>query len=74
MGAGAIYSDTVGNLTGWLGNTALQFADRSVASRNSCIIDILFAGGMRIGELIKLNLDDLEGNLLRFQAKKVKLR
>lgn len=51
-------------------NAALQFPDRSVASRNSCIIDILFAGGMRIGELIKLNLDDLEGNLLRIPSEK----
>lgn len=51
-------------------NAALQSGDRSVASRNSCIIDILFAGGMRIGELIKLNLDNLEGNLLKIPSEK----
>ena len=49
---------------------ALQSGDRSVASRNSCIIDILFAGGMRIGELIGLNLDNLDGNLLKIPSEK----
>ena len=51
-------------------NADLLSGDRSVASRNSCIIDVLFAGGMRIGELIKLNLDNLEGNLLKIPSGK----
>ncbi len=44
--------------------------DRATAARNSCIIDLLFAGGMRIGELIKLNLSDLDGNLLEISSEK----
>ncbi|MHB1708472.1 MAG: tyrosine-type recombinase/integrase [Thermoplasmataceae archaeon] len=49
---------------------ASSFPDRAIRSRNSCIIDLLFAGGMRIGELIRINLEDLEGNLLNVRSEK----
>ena len=50
--------------------TASTHGDRAIASRNGCIIDILFAGGPRIGELIKLNLSDLDGKLLTIPSEK----
>ena len=49
---------------------ASKHGDRAVTSRNRCIIDVLFAGGLRIGELIKLNLSDLDGKLLRVPSEK----
>ena len=50
--------------------TASRHGDRAAASRNRCIIDTLFAGGLRIGELIKLNLSNLDGNLLKVPSEK----
>ena len=50
--------------------TAARHGDRAIASRNRCIIDILFAGGVRIGELIKLNLSSLDGKLLTVPSEK----
>ena len=47
-----------------------SFPDRAIRSRNSCIIDLLFTGGMRIGELIRVNLEDLEGDLLHIRSEK----
>jgi integrase len=46
------------------------FGNRTENSRNTCLIDLLFAGGMRIGELIRINLEDLEGNLLTIRSEK----
>jgi integrase len=50
--------------------TASSLPDTAIQSRNSCIIDLLFAGGMRIWKLIRINLEDLEGNLLHIRSKK----
>lgn len=50
--------------------TASRYKDRAIASRNRCIIDLLFAGGMRIGELIKLNLSSLDGKMLTVSSEK----
>lgn len=44
--------------------------NRGQASRDSCLIDLLFAGGMRIGELIQINLEDLDGNVLTIKSEK----
>ena len=49
---------------------AASFGDRANASRNSCIVDLLFAGGMRIGELIRINLEHVDGNLLTIMSEK----
>ncbi len=49
---------------------AAHYGDRAVSARNRCIIDVLFAGGIRIGELIRLNLTDLEENLLSIRSDK----
>ena len=43
--------------------TASRRGNRSISARNRCIIDVLFAGGLRIGELIKLNLSNLFFNV-----------
>ena len=50
--------------------TASRYKDRAIASRNRCIVDVLFAGGVRIGELIKLNLSNLDGKLLTVPSEK----
>ena len=50
--------------------TATRSGDRAISARNRCVIDVLFAGGLRIGELIKLNLSDLDGNLLSVLSEK----
>ena len=50
--------------------TASRHGDRAIASRNRCIIDVLFAGGLRIGELIKLNLSNVDGKLLTVPSEK----
>ena len=50
--------------------TASRYRDRAIASRNRCIVDVLFAGGLRIGELIKLNLSNLDGKLLTVPSEK----
>ena len=44
--------------------------NRAQASRDSCLIDLLFAGGMRIGELIQINKEDLDGNILTIRSEK----
>ena len=49
---------------------AASFGDRANASRNSCMVDLLFAGGMRIGELIRINLEHVDGNLLTIMSEK----
>ena len=50
--------------------TASRHGNRAIAARNTCIIDILFAGGLRIGELIQLNLSNLDGKLLTVPSEK----
>ena len=50
--------------------TASRRGNRAISARNRCIIDVLFAGGLRIGELIKLNLSNLDGKLLNVPSEK----
>ncbi len=50
--------------------TASRHGNRAIAARNRCIFDVLFAGGLRIGELIKLNLSNLDGKLLTVPSEK----
>ena len=44
--------------------------DKAAASRDSCIIEILFFGGLRIGELIKVNVEDIRPNGLYVRSEK----
>ncbi|MCL4323148.1 MAG: tyrosine-type recombinase/integrase [Candidatus Thermoplasmatota archaeon] len=51
-------------------DTANKSGNRAIASRNRLVVDLLFAGGMRIGELIKLNLSNVDGKLLTVPSEK----
>lgn len=54
--------------------TASRYKDRAIASRNRCIVDVLFAEGVKIWELIKLNLSNLDGRCLPSQVKRERLK
>ncbi len=49
---------------------ASEWGDRGIAMRNKLITELLFFGGIRIGELIKINLEDLRDNGIRIRSEK----
>ena len=44
--------------------------DRSAAARDKVIIEVFAFGGIRVGELVQLNLDDLRDGLLHVRSEK----
>ena len=50
--------------------TAGRSPDKAAAARDTCIMEILFFGGLRIGELIKLNVEDIRENGLFVRSEK----
>ena len=44
--------------------------DRSIAMRNGILMDVLFFGGVRIGELIQINLEDVEEDGIKIRSEK----
>jgi integrase len=49
---------------------ASEWGDKGIAMRNKLITELLFFGGIRIGELIKINLDDLRENGIKIRSEK----
>ena len=45
-------------------------ADRAAAARDRAMIDLFAFGGIRLGELVQLNLDDLRDGLLHVRSEK----
>ena len=50
--------------------TARNNPDRAISLRNGVIIDILFSGGIRIGELIRINLGDIDKDGINIRSEK----
>ncbi len=49
---------------------AERSGDRMSSARNKVMVELLFFGGIRIGELIKINLTDLRSNGIRIRSEK----
>ena len=50
--------------------TASKTRERGVGERNRTILELLFFGGIRIGELVKINLDDIRADGIRIRSEK----
>jgi len=49
---------------------ASEFGEKGIALRNKLIVELLFFTGIRIGELIKINLEDLREDGIRIRSEK----
>jgi len=49
---------------------ASEFGEKGIALRNKLIVELLFFTGIRIGELIKINLEDLREDGIRNKIRK----
>ena len=50
--------------------TAGKNRNRAIASRNRAIMEILFQGGIRIGELVKINVEDVSYEGIKIRSEK----
>ncbi|WMT51831.1 MAG: tyrosine-type recombinase/integrase [Ferroplasma sp.] len=51
-------------------NTAGSYKNKAIASRNKAIMEILFQGGIRIGELVRINIEDVSDDGIKIRSEK----